>query len=154
MHFKIFLVGAILRRRIEAGRIVRQSALRVEDLDHAEMPGGGGMIEQDQVLDFLADAPDIGITRLLVTARSERSYSSMFRLTSASMPEARFSRVWRASCSSPRRMSSMTLVQIAVKPITVAIDDAINSFADNRQGRRPASVLNHPLLRPIALPSK
>jgi hypothetical protein len=40
----------------------------------------------------------------------------------------------------------MTLVQIAVKPITVAIDDAINSFADNRQGRRPESFLNHPFL--------
>ena len=33
-------------------------------------------------------------------------------------------------------MSSMTLVQIAEKPITVAIDDAINTLADNRQGRR------------------
>ncbi len=43
-------------------------------------------------------------------------------------------------------MSSMTLVQIAVKPITVAIDDAINSFADNRQGRRPGSFLNQPFL--------
>ena len=41
-------------------------------------------------------------------------------------------------------MSSMTLAQIAEKPITVAIDDAINSFADNRQGRRPESVLNQP----------
>jgi hypothetical protein len=32
-------------------------------------------------------------------------------------------------------MSSITLAQIAEKPITVAIDEAINSFADNRQGR-------------------
>jgi len=40
----------------------------------------------------------------------------------------------------------MTLVQIAENPITVAIDDAINSFADNRQGRRPGSVLNQPIL--------
>jgi len=38
----------------------------------------------------------------------------------------------------------MTLVQIAEKPITVAIDDAINSFADKRQGRRPESFLNQP----------
>jgi hypothetical protein len=38
----------------------------------------------------------------------------------------------------------MTLVQIAENPITVAIDDAINSLADNRQGRRPESVLNQP----------
>jgi hypothetical protein len=40
----------------------------------------------------------------------------------------------------------MTLVQIAVNPITVAIDDAINSFADKRQGRRPESFLNQPFL--------
>jgi hypothetical protein len=40
----------------------------------------------------------------------------------------------------------MTLVQIAENPITVAIDDAINSFADNRQGRRPESVPNQPFL--------
>jgi hypothetical protein len=40
----------------------------------------------------------------------------------------------------------MTLVQIAENPITVAIDDAINSFADNRQGRPPESVLNQPIL--------
>jgi hypothetical protein len=42
----------------------------------------------------------------------------------------------------------MTLVQIAEKPITVAIDDAINSFADNRQGRRPESLPNQPILVP------
>ncbi len=59
MNPEIFLVSAILRRRIETGRIVCQSALRVEDLDHAEMPGSGGVIEQDQVLDLLADAPEI-----------------------------------------------------------------------------------------------
>jgi hypothetical protein len=40
----------------------------------------------------------------------------------------------------------MTLAQIVENPITVAIDDAINSFADNRQGRRPESVLNQPIL--------
>jgi hypothetical protein len=40
----------------------------------------------------------------------------------------------------------MTLVQIAENPITVAIDDAINSFADSRQGRRPESILNQPIL--------
>jgi hypothetical protein len=42
----------------------------------------------------------------------------------------------------------MTLVQIAENPITVAIDDAISSFADNRQGRRPESLLNQPILVP------
>jgi hypothetical protein len=40
----------------------------------------------------------------------------------------------------------MTLMQIAENPITVAIDDAINSFADNRRGRRPESALNQPIL--------
>jgi hypothetical protein len=40
----------------------------------------------------------------------------------------------------------MTLMQIAENPITVAIDEAINSFADNRQGRRPEAFPNHPLL--------
>jgi hypothetical protein len=40
----------------------------------------------------------------------------------------------------------MTLVQIAENPITVAIDDAISSFADNRQGRRPEIFLNQPIL--------
>ena len=30
-------------------------------------------------------------------------------------------------------MSSMTLAQIAEKPITVATDEAISSFADSRQ---------------------
>jgi hypothetical protein len=38
----------------------------------------------------------------------------------------------------------MTLVQIVENPITVAIDDTINSFADSRQGRRPESFLNQP----------
>ena len=32
-------------------------------------------------------------------------------------------------------MSSMTLAQIAEKPITVTTDEAISSFADSRQGR-------------------
>src|ERR1700730_5212328 len=37
----------------------------------------------------------------------------MLRLMSESMLEARFSSVWRARSSSPRRMSSMTLGQMA-----------------------------------------
>ena len=43
-------------------------------------------------------------------------------------------------------MSSMTLAQTAEKPITVAIDEAIKSLADSRQGRRPASFPSRPLL--------
>jgi hypothetical protein len=40
-------------------------------------------------------------------------------------------------------MSSMTLAQIAEKPITVTTDEAIKSFADSRQGRL-AMFLRHP----------
>src|SRR5882757_6082975 len=58
---------------------------------------------------------------------------------SASTPDARFSSVWRASSSSPRRMSSMTLAQIVEKPITVATDETISSFADSRHGLRAGS---------------
>ena len=43
-------------------------------------------------------------------------------------------------------MSSMTLAQIVEKPITVAIDEAIKSLADSRQGRRPAPFPNKPFL--------
>jgi hypothetical protein len=57
----------------------------------------------------------------------------MLRLMSASMPAARFSSIWRASCSSPRRISNITEAQIAEKPITVATEEAISSFADSRQ---------------------
>src|ERR1700688_954853 len=69
---------------------------------------------------------------------------------SASMPAARFSRVWRASSSSPWRMSSMTLAQIAEKPITVATEEAISNFVDSRQGhlalllRRPKGICSLP----------
>ena len=52
------------------------------------------------------------------------------------MVVARFSSVWRASASSPRRMSSMTLTQMAEKPITVTTDEMISSFAEIRHGRR------------------
>ena len=51
------------------------------------------------------------------------------------MPEARFSSDCRASCSSPRRMSSSTLAQTAEKPMTVATEEAISNFADSRHGR-------------------
>ena len=38
-------------------------------------------------------------------------------------------------------MSSSTLAQIAEKPITVATDEAISSFADSRQCRLPPLLL-------------
>ena len=50
-------------------------------------------------------------------------------------------------------MSSMTLAQIAENPITVAIDDTINSFADSRQGRRPEFSGTSPSGH-VALPSE
>jgi len=40
----------------------------------------------------------------------------------------------------------MTLAQIAEKPMTVAIDDASKSLADNRHGLRPVFVLKRPFL--------
>jgi hypothetical protein len=69
--------------------------------------------------------------------------------------------VWRASSSSPRRMSSMTLAQIAEKPMTVTTEEAISNFADSRQGRLVTSlrgpnpiVRSRPLwMRPESLPS-
>ena len=73
VDLKILLVAAVFRPRVERGGIDRQPALRVEHLDRAEMLGGRGVVEQDQVPDLLADALISGITRLLATARSDRS---------------------------------------------------------------------------------
>jgi hypothetical protein len=42
-------------------------------------------------------------------------------------------------------MSNMTLAQIAEKPITVATDEAISSFADSRHGLRAGSVPAKPV---------
>src|ERR1700681_958106 len=67
----------------------------------------------------------------------------MLRLISASMLDARFSRVCRASSPSPRRMSSRTLAQIAEKPMTVTTEETISNFADSRHGRL-ATLLRHP----------
>src|ERR1700740_256192 len=77
---------------------------------------------------------------LLATARSDRAKSSTLRLMSASIPDARLSRVWRASSSPPWGLSIMPLVQRAEKPITVATDDTISSLADSRQGRLALSL--------------
>ena len=54
------------------------------------------------------------------------------------MPEARFSSDCRASCSSPRRMSSSTLAQTPEKPMTVATEEAISNLADSRHGLAPS----------------
>jgi hypothetical protein len=47
----------------------------------------------------------------------------------------------------------MTPVQMAEKPITVATDEAINSFADSRQGRMAVPVRRPNSIRslPVAL---
>jgi hypothetical protein len=50
------------------------------------------------------------------------------------MLDPRFSMVRRASSSSPRRMSSITLPQTAEKPMIVTTDETISNFADTRQG--------------------
>ena len=55
MDLEILFVGAILRPRIERGGIDRQLSRCVEHLDGAEMLGGGGVVEQDQMQDRLAD---------------------------------------------------------------------------------------------------
>ncbi len=55
MYPKIFLVAAILRPRVERGGVDRQLSRRVEHLDRAEMLGGRGVVEQDQMQDRLAD---------------------------------------------------------------------------------------------------
>ena len=73
MNLEVLFVVAIFLCAIEACRIDGQLALGVEHLDRAEMLGGGGMIEQNQVPDLLADVLDSGITRLLATLRSDRS---------------------------------------------------------------------------------
>src|ERR1700712_5689194 len=54
VRLEIFLVAAVVRCRIEARRIDDPLALRVEHLDGAEMLGGGGMVEQDQMADRLS----------------------------------------------------------------------------------------------------
>src|SRR4030081_823126 len=59
VRLEILLVAAIVRCRIEARRIDGQLALRVEHLDRAEMLGGGGMVEQDQMPDLPADVLDL-----------------------------------------------------------------------------------------------
>jgi hypothetical protein len=59
MNPKILFFAAIFRHRIEARSVDGQPALRIEHLDRAEMLGGRGMIEQDQVADFLADILDL-----------------------------------------------------------------------------------------------
>ena len=41
-------------------------------------------------------------------------------------------------------MSSMTLAQIAEKPITVATEEAISNLADSRQGRLLATSFRRP----------
>ena len=55
VHLEVFFVAAVFGRRIERGGIDREPSLRIEHLDRAEVLGGRGMIEQDQVPDRLAD---------------------------------------------------------------------------------------------------
>ena len=59
MDLEIFLVAAIFRNRIQRRGVDGQPSPGVEHLDRAEMLGGGGMIEQDQMADLFADALDL-----------------------------------------------------------------------------------------------
>ena len=58
MNLEIFLVAAVFRQRIERRGIGDQFARDIEHLDRAEMLGGRGMIEQDQLPQWLADLVD------------------------------------------------------------------------------------------------
>jgi hypothetical protein len=51
MNLKILFVGAAFGRGIQRGGVDRQLPVGVEHLDRAEMIGGRGMIEQDQMQD-------------------------------------------------------------------------------------------------------
>ena len=73
MDLEVVLVAAIFRPRIERRGIDGQLPVRIEHLDRAEMLGGRGVVEQDQVPDSLLTLLISGITRLLATARSDRS---------------------------------------------------------------------------------
>ena len=57
---KILLVAAVFRPRVERGGVDRQLAARIEHLDRAKMLGGGGVVEQDQMQDRLADVLELG----------------------------------------------------------------------------------------------
>ena len=60
MDLEVVFVGAVLGPRIERGRIDRQLPPRIEYLDRAEVLGGGGVIEQDQVQHRPADMLELG----------------------------------------------------------------------------------------------
>ena len=55
MNLEIFLVAAVFRQRIERRGVDDQFPVGIEYLDRAEMFGGRGMIEQDQLPQRLAD---------------------------------------------------------------------------------------------------
>ena len=59
MNPEILLVAAVFRLRIERGGVDRQIPVGIEHLDRAEMLGGCGVVEQDQMPDLLADARDL-----------------------------------------------------------------------------------------------
>ena len=59
MDLKVFLVAAVFRPRVERGGVDRQLPDGVEHLDRAEMLGGRGVVEQDQMQDRLADVLEL-----------------------------------------------------------------------------------------------
>src|SRR5258708_14003583 len=59
MYPKIFFVAAFGSYRVKRRGVDRQSPVRVQHLDRAEILRGGGMIEQDQMPDRFADVLDL-----------------------------------------------------------------------------------------------
>ncbi len=59
MDAEISFVAAVLDQGIERRCIVHQLPRAVEDLDRAKVLCGGGVVEQDQLPDLLADLRDL-----------------------------------------------------------------------------------------------
>ena len=106
----------------------------VENLHCAEMPGGRGVIEQDQITNLGVALLSSGDSTLLVTARNDRSSTSKLRAISASIVAARFSTSVAPDLLHHAACRASTLAQTVEKPITVASDEAISNFADSRHG--------------------
>jgi hypothetical protein len=60
MNAEIVLVGAADRHRIERGGVHADASALVEHLDRAEMIGGRGMIEQDQMQQRFGNVLEFG----------------------------------------------------------------------------------------------
>ena len=137
------LVGAIFRSRVEGRGVDGDVAGCIEHLKRAEIFGGGGVIEQDHLPDFLADPGDLrnhhavdhGAQRQIIELDGTTDIGIDARGQVLNGPARQFFLV--------RRMSNMMPAQTAEKPMIVTTDEMISSFADIRQGFEGAC-LCHP----------